>query len=64
MTKMPKCSCTNHMGTKKMRYRSRDEALEVILRDYLEAGTAYSVYECPTSGLFHITSNVRAVERR
>ena len=54
----PKCSCYNHMGTKKILYPSEDAALKAIVRRHLRYG-GHRIYECPkVPGKYHVTSRV------
>lgn len=51
-----KCTCTNHMGSKKQVFSSREIALQQIVRRHMSHGS-HRVYPCPTEeGKFHITS--------
>ena len=54
----PKCSCYNHMGTKKILHPSEDAALKAIVRRHLRYG-GHRIYECPkVPGKYHVTSKV------
>lgn len=52
----PKCTCRNHMGSKKIKHRSREAAVAAILKRHLHHG-GHSVYPCPKEpGIFHVRS--------
>lgn len=56
-TPKPKCQCTNHMGTPKQQFKSKQAALEGIIKHHLWTGKKYTVYTCPTSNKFHIAGD-------
>lgn len=57
-----KCTCINHMGTRKQKYRSREQAVAAILRRHLHYG-GHSVYPCPKEkGVFHVRSQKLRVD--
>jgi hypothetical protein len=56
-----RCRCTNHMGTQKVLFKSREAAVEALMRRHLRHGT-HRIYPCPTvEGRFHITSKKERV---
>lgn len=58
-----KCRCTNHMGSRKQLYKSREDAAAAIVRRHLSHGE-HRIYPCPTeAGRFHITSKKARVHR-
>lgn len=60
---MVKCQCTNHMGSRKVAYKSEADALTAIFRRHLRYGE-HRVYPCPTQdGRFHITSKKEKVHK-
>ena len=52
-----KCHCRNHMGSAKVKYRSRDAAIRSLIHRHLNHG-GHEIYECKTErGVFHIRSH-------
>lgn len=52
----PKCSCRNHRGGEKVKYRSQAEAVQAILDRHLRYG-GHKVRKCRTEdGVFHVVS--------
>lgn len=54
--KPPRCVCTNHLGGPKQQFKTRDGAINAILKNHLWTGKGYAVYPCPTSDRFHVRS--------
>lgn len=54
------CGCRNHLGAKKQMHKTRDRALEAVLRRHLRHGP-HEIYPCPKKeGVWHIRSVNRA----
>lgn len=49
------CSCTNHMGSSKVKYPSNGAAAIGLMRRHIAHGK-HRIYQCPTSDYWHITS--------
>lgn len=54
------CECRNHMGGPKQQYANQDAAITQLMRRHLRHGP-HRIYECPTTKVWHITSQT---ERR
>lgn len=50
------CKCRNHMGSSKNQYKSKERALDSILKYHLKPGSAYKIVKCPTSDKFHVAT--------
>lgn len=54
------CGCRNHLGKPKVKYRTRDAALDAIMRRYSRLAVAASAYPCPHGfGCFHVRTEKR-----
>lgn len=55
------CGCLNHKGTRKMKFKSKAEAIERIITYYAShAGGGCRAYECPRmKGVWHVTTERR-----
>lgn len=59
----PRCTCRNHMGTKKQLHKTRQDAMNAILKHHLRHG-GHSIYPCPSKLGFHVRSQkLRVVGR-
>lgn len=59
MRKPKDCGCRNHLGAKKQMHKSRQRAIDMILRRHLRYGP-HEAYECPKKpGVWHIRSLAR-----
>lgn len=48
------CTCRNHLGRPKQQHKSKQAALDAILRQHLRHGGTFEAYRCPSSDRWHV----------